>query len=368
MERDMTAKERVRSAVAHHEPDRVPFSWGLGITDEMAHIMQEYLQKWKVNFDALRENTEDVITVEPAYTGPPLPNDTDIWGIKRKRVAYEGGSYDEISFSPLAEVEHPADLQRIEWPDPDFFDFKGLRQSIAEKDPEGVKAKRLAIGVCGNILEIYTWMTGLEKMMLNLMLKPDLVQRSLEKISDYFFEMTRRVADECGGEIDILYFADDLGGQQGPLISPELYRSLINPCHRRLMEAASGRMPGTKVMFHSDGSVFDLLPDLIDAGVDILEAVQVDAKQMEPERLKRTFCDRLSFHGGISVQSLLPLNDEQTVRDGVARLVEIFGRGGGYIAAPSHRVQVGTPPENVIAMLETVLGPKDFGLAWEMSR
>jgi uroporphyrinogen decarboxylase len=111
---------------------------------------------------------------------------------------------------------------------------------------------------------------------------------------------------------------------------------------------------------YGDGAVFDILPDLLDAGVDMLEAVQTDAAGMDPQRLKTAFGDRLGFHGGISVQSLLPHGDIATVERECRRLVDVLGQGGGYIAAPSHAIQVGTPPENVAAMLRAVLGEEDF--------
>jgi uroporphyrinogen decarboxylase len=121
-------------------------------------------------------------------------------------------------------------------------------------------------------------------------------------------------------------------------------------------------------MYHSDGAVFDILDDLIDAGIDVLEAVQIDAAGMEPKRLKRAFGDRLSFHGGISVQNLLVDEGAETVFDRCRALIATLGAGGGYIAAPTHAIQVGTPPENVLAMLRAVLGDADFEAAMRTAR
>lgn len=173
----------------------------------------------------------------------------------------------------------------------------------------------------------------------------------------------------AGGErVDLVFMADDLGGQNGLLMSLDTYRAVIKPFHRRLAACVKAHAPNAKCMHHSDGAVFDVLPDLIDAGVEVLEAVQTDAVGMEPERLKQTFGDRLSFHGAISVQQLLPHSDADTVRDECRRLVKVLGEGGGYIAAPAHAIQVGTPPENVLAMLEGVLGEDDYRQALEQAR
>ncbi len=210
-------------------------------------------------------------------------------------------------------------------------------------------------------------MTGQEEMMINLLLKPDIVQAALRKITDFFKEMMRRAISACSGIekdfFDILYFADDLGGQTGLLQSREVYRDVVQPFHRELISHGKSLAPKAKAMHHSDGSVFDILPDLMDAGVDILEAVQVDAAKMDPERLKSTYGSNLSFHGGISVQSLLPHSNTQTVIDECTRLVNVFGENGGYIAAPSHAIQIGTPAENILAMLGAVLGENDYNNA-----
>jgi len=116
-------------------------------------------------------------------------------------------------------------------------------------------------------------------------------------------------------------------------------------------------------MMHSDGSVFAMLDDLIAAGLEVLEAVQVDCADMEPAKLKETFGDRLAFHGAISVQQLLPRADVTTVERTCRELVQILGTGGGYVAAPSHAIQMGTPVENVLAMLRGVLGQPDYDRA-----
>jgi uroporphyrinogen decarboxylase len=126
-------------------------------------------------------------------------------------------------------------------------------------------------------------------------------------------------------------------------------------------------MPHAVALYHSDGSVFDVLPDLIDAGIDCLEAVQVETARMEPWRLKQAFGQRISFHGGISVQQLLPRGMRQEVIDDCRNLLATLGQGGGYVAAPSHAIQGGTPVDNVLAMLEAVLGEAAFKQAMSLA-
>jgi uroporphyrinogen decarboxylase len=364
----MTPCQRVLEALAHRQPDRVPFSWGFGPTPEMTTALEGTLAEQGVDWHKLRALTEDVGIVSPAYVGPRLPACTDIWGVRREPQSYGTGSYNEIVAYPLAGVRTPAELRSFPWPDPEAYDYGALRDQILLADLEGFRARKLNIDTCGNPFETYCWMTGLEESLVNIMLNPALVHAALEQIVGFFAQKMRRALACCGDLVHICYFADDLGGQSALLMSRKTYRDILQPYHRRLFSLVKDLAPGAAVMMHSDGAVFDVLPDLLDAGLEVLEAVQTDAEGMDPERLKDTYGDRLCFYGGISVQKLLPGADRETVYAECQRLIEAFGRGGGYIAAPTHAIQVGTPPENVLAMLRAVLGEADYDAALEGAR
>lgn len=322
--------------------------------------MAEYCTGRGLDWQSIHDEVEDILTITPNFDGPAPANTTDIWGIGRKTVHYEGGSYDEFSDMPLATATTVAEIEAHPWPTADLFDFEELRTKVRAGDPEHRKAHRADILCSGNPLEIYTWMTGLEQMMVNLLLYPDVVHAALRHITDFFLTMMERTAQEVGDMIDIFYFADDLGGQETLLFSRETYREIIMPYHQELCSRSKQLVPDSRAMFHTDGSVYDVLPDVIEAGVDILEAVQTEAGKMEPERLKRDFGERLAFHGAISVQQLLPRATPEEVKAECTMLMNVFGAGGGYVAAPSHSVQYGTPPENVFAMLEAVIGEEEF--------
>ena len=364
----MTARERVLKAITHRETRETPFSWGLGITPEMASEMDRGCRADGYAFKDLRRATEDIRTIEPPYVGPPLPQDVDIWGIRRKAVSYGAGHYDEVTYNPLCEVESPDGLDEFTWPTPDWFDFRTLGNSLKKSDPDHMSAHRLSILCSGNPLEIYTWMTGMEQTFVNLLVNKDIVHAALDRITNHFVTMMDRAAEESGDYIDIFYFADDLGGQNTLLISPETYREMVQPYHQRLAAHAKSLLPDAKAMFHTDGAVFDIIPDLLDAGMEILEAVQTDAAGMEPRALKDTYGDRLGFHGGISVQRLLPDSTAERVHTECRRMMEILGEQGGYVAAASHAVQGGTPPENVHAMLKAVLGEARYQGAIDQAR
>ncbi len=363
-----SGRERVLEALSHRQPARVPFSWGFGPTPEMSAVLERDLARDGIDWETLRFVTEDILTVTPQYVGPSLAPGLDIWGVRRRPVSYGGGSYDEIIAHPLAGVTDPRLVAAHPWPSPDWFDWDGFRDLALAPDPALARARRLALVASGRPLEEYTWLTGLEETLVNLVLYPDVVHAALTRICDFFCEMQRRAAESCGDLIDLLYFADDLGGQQGLLFSRETYRGVVQPHHRRLISNARRLFPRAAMMYHTDGAVFDVIPDLIEAGVDVLEAVQVDATGMDPKKLKAVYGDRLSFQGAIAVQSLLPRADAGTVVAECRRLVEVLGGSGGYIAAPSHAVQVGTPTANVLAMLRGVLGDSGYADALAEAR
>ena len=357
----MSPRSRVLAALGHRDPGRVPFSWGFGPTREMQDQLRRDLAARGLDWDRLRAATDDVAQVHLAYAGPPLAPGADLWGIERKSVSYGAGAYDEIVRYPLAGAASEAQIAAHPWPDPDAYDYDRLARDLERA--RGLQPPRAIRTLGGHPFEIYSWMTGLEEALTNLALAPDLVRAGLDSITRHFEERLARLAGRIGGEVDILFCADDLGGQTGPMLSRDDYRSVIMPFHRRLFATARRLMPRARIVYHSDGSVAALLPDLLEAGIDALEALQLECAGMEPQALKDTFGGRLAFHGGISVQQLLPRAGAAEVESECRRLVGILGRGGGYIAAPSHAIQVGTPTENVLAMLRGVLGEADYAAA-----
>lgn len=326
----------------------------------MGRCLQEELANRGISWRALCSATEDITSIAPAYCGPEkfAKGAWDIWGIRWKDVSYADGTYREVDNYPLAGIDSVVALDDYPWPDPQWYDYEGLVKQVAGADRN--KAMKFW---AFNPFETLCWMTGLEEVLCNCAVRPDLVVRGLQHITNFYEQRLARSLEVVGADVDIVFFFDDLGSQNGPLISRGMYCDIIKPFHQRLFRKSRELAPRAKVMMHSDGSVFALLDELIDAGLDVLEAVQVECARMEPRRLKDTFGDRLSFHGAISVQQLLPKADAQTVERTCRELVEILGDGGGYIAAPSHAIQIGTPVENVLAMLKGVLGVDEYEAA-----
>ena len=359
---DCSARQRVLDACAHRQPKRVPFSWGFGPTGEMQVILRQELAKQHLDWDRLCEAAHDKTGVGPAFTGKPGTNG---WGIKTKTANYGGGSYEEFTDFPLAGMTEVSQIRDYPWPSADPFDYAGTLAAIEKVNPG--RRRALQSGG-GNPFEIYCWMTGLEQSLENMLIRPEIVVAALDCITNFMATHLERSFKVIGPMVDLVFFADDLGTQNGLMISRSMYRDIIQPFHRRLTSVVKKYAPQATSMFHSDGAVFDVLPDLIDAGVDMLEAVQTDAAGMDPQRLKDAFGDRLGFHGAISVQHLLPHTDEKTVDRECRRLVEVLGKSGGYIAAPAHAIQVGTPVPNVLAMLRAVLGEEDYARVLDAAR
>ena len=188
---------------------------------------------------------------------------------------------------------------------------------------------------------------------MDLMIAPEIPRSIMNRIADVHVENTRRVLDLLGDRLDLVYFYDDVAAQTSLLISPETWRAEVRPHHQRLVELAHGR--GVPVMYHCDGAIDPLIPELIELGIDVLNPIQPGTAGMEARRLKEAFGDRLAFHGGIDIVDVLPHGTPEAVAAEVSRQVEVLGQGGGYVLCSPHHIQPDTPIDNVIAMYDTSL-------------
>jgi len=186
---------------------------------------------------------------------------------------------------------------------------------------------------------------------MDLQRNPEYACRMMDIITDHFFCIIKNALKVVGDNVDIVLAGDDMGTQQSTLFSPEVYRRLIKPRHKLLFDVIKTK-PDLKMALHSCGSISSLLEDLIEMGVDAINPVQINAANMEPERLKEEFGDRLTFWGGIDTQKVLPFGSPDEVRREVRRIIDILGRNGGYVLNSVHNIQSDVPPENVVAMFD----------------
>ena len=353
----MNSKERVLAAVEHRRPDRLPVDfWG---TPETWERLQAHLNL--PNGEALLQALGvDLRVAGPKYIGPELePNERgelkDVWGVVRKKVEYEGGYYLEVCHSPLAQVTEPSELDHYPWPDPDWYDYDEVARQ-AEKYAEyaiingGGRLNR------ASLLHAAMYLRGMDLFMMDLALRPQLAKAILKHIAQCYLAHNERVFRASRGLVDIFMLGDDFGGQEGLLMSLAMWREFFAPGLREFM--AQAKSFGLKVMFHSCGSIKALIPDFIGLGVDILNPIQVRAKDMEPEVLKAEFGEKIAFHGAIDIQETLPRGSVDEVRAEVRKMKRTLGPTG-YILAPTHNIQVDTPVQNILVMYDEAKAAED---------
>jgi uroporphyrinogen decarboxylase len=273
----------------------------------------------------------------------------DDWGVKWKEIDAGGTIYREPSDFPLADAKLDDLAQYPWWPDPLDPD----RYAGVEQDAKHLfyNTEWAIVGCPGfnGVWERATYLCGFRRMLEGLLLEPEFVHAVLRRITDLGKLALGRYLDLVGPYIQIIKMGDDLGTQNGPQMSPKTYRKAIKPYHQELFAFVKERTEA-RLFLHTCGSVYRLLPGLIDAGVEILNPVQVSARDMGTRRLKSEFGDRLTFMGAIDTQRVLPFGSVEEVKGEVERRIADLGPGGGYILAPVHNVQADVPPENLIAM------------------
>jgi len=348
--RHLSGRERVRLALRHETADRVPIAMVCaGINPPALRDLERYLARERGSTAAeYLKPLVDIVEVAPPYRGPALGERTDAWGVVRRPVSYGSGSYDEIERYPLAGAESVAEIEAYSWPDPDWWDYEGLRGRIARARADGDPCLMITNG---NLFETSWYLRGLERMLVDAMVDESLFTAVMERVTGFSIAFFSRALAAADGGIDLVFTADDIGDQRGPILPPGKWRRLITPYHRRLNDAIHAH--GAKVIYHTDGSVMWALDGLVDMGIDVLQALQFSADGMDPVAMKRGWGERLCFAGGVSVQTTLPFGTVEEVRAEVRERIDVLGEGGGYILGPSHWIQASTPPENIVAMFET---------------
>lgn len=194
------------------------------------------------------------------------------------------------------------------------------------------------------------YLRGVKQALIDPLINPELTHRLYEKITDFYLDLNKRCFEEAGDMIDIFMMGEDMGTQNGLLVSPKIFREFIKPYLTKHVQLAKSY--GIKVMLHSCGAVRRLIPDFIEMGIDILNPIQVRAVGMNPAELKEEFGDRLSFHGSVDIQRTLPRGSCEEVREEVRGRIRTLGEGGGFILCTTHNIQMDTPVENILAMYD----------------
>lgn len=339
----MTPRERWLAVMTRQTPDRVPMDYWA--TWEATEKLLKHLG---CDFDEMtrRLHIDIPLSVGPKYVGPPPKDGEDFWGVKHRVADYGTGVYSEAASAPLAGYSSVEEIEaNYRWPQPDDWDYSGIPNQVKGQEHRPVRG-----GGSEPFLR-YKILRGEMQAFMDLVENPEIVHYCMDKLFELAYQDTLRIFETIPGVVMITYVAEDLGAQESLMYSPEHIRTYLLPRMKRMMELT--KQHGSHVFHHTDGAARDILPDLIETGIEILNPVQWRCKGMEREGLKRDFGDKLIFHGAMDNQYTLPFGTVEEVRQEVLDNYRILGEGGGYILAPCHNIQSVGPAENIVAMYET---------------
>jgi uroporphyrinogen decarboxylase len=407
----MNSRERVLAAMNHTEPDRVAVDFGshrssgimaiayaklrdhLGLPRRPIRVYDFIQQLAIIDDDVLEVLGTDAIDygrgfmladsdwaewelsdgtpcLIPAFIRP-VKKDGDwlVYGDDGQVIAIQkaGCLYFEQTCFPLA--DRPGDLSRlthdldqIMWwrlgtpPAPLGLDTEGLAARAAGAKALRASSDRAIVAAFGgNFLEIGEFLYRIDNFLYELAANPLQAHNLLDAVLGIYLENLEKFLGAVGPYIDIILFADDLGMQTGPQISPRMYREFFKPRHKILWNRAKELCPHIKVKLHCCGGVYPILGDLIDAGLDAINPVQTSCNGMDPARLKAEFGRDLVFWGGgCDTRDVLPNGTPEDVRRDVRESVAILAPGGGFVFQQVHNIMADVPPENIVAMFEAL--------------
>ena len=341
----MTPRERWLAVLDRQTPDRVPMDyWATGETNDklMQHLGCGSLEAL---YDRLHVDVP--VYVAPAYAGPPAAANEDTFGCRYEWADYGSGRYLECVHHPLAEFQTLGEIERHydRWPRADWYDYSVIPDQVRGKETRPIQ------GGGSEPFLTYASLRGQQRALMDLIENPEMVHFCLDRLFDFSYENTRRIYEQIPGQVTVTYVSEDMGSQKSLLYAPQQIREFLLPGMKRMIDLV--RQAGAFVFHHNDGAVRKIIPDMIDAGIDILNPIQWRCPGMEREGLKRDFGDRVIFHGAVDNQQTLAFGTQEDVRREVLDNLRILGEGGGYILAPCHNLQAISPPENIVAMYET---------------
>ena len=374
----MTSRERVKTALNHQEPDRVPIDLGgfqtgihkkayLELIDylevkeeiEMLDPVQQIvkpsetiLQKFHVDVRYITAHGPD------SFRGGIEKNERDgrLWHDLKDEFGVVWSMPDDqklfmdISHHPLANATIK-DIANYPFPDgADKSRFTGVRESTMKLRNETDYA--ISTGIGGVTYETCWYLRGLEQWYYDMLANPEFCEALIEQTLKFWYNYYIGFMEAVGDIVDVVMIGDDLAGQEGPLFSPDFYRSVIKPRQKKLVQHIRS-LTKAKIWYHTCGSCKEYIPDLIDIGVDIINPVQTSARNMDPVQLKKQFGNNIVFWGGgIDSQHVLPFATPDRVKKDVHESLKIFKPGGGYVFNNIHNIQSGVPAENIVAMYE----------------
>lgn len=354
----MKPRERVEIALNHERPDRCPMQ--ISFTPEFAERLRAdmELQGKQVHnphgggntYELERSLGEDMLLTSVGWANSYYMDDkpyTDEWGVGWDVHPYETpfgtGHYTEIASHPLADE---AAISGYQPPDPHRLEL----YAASEQTLRSFKDEYWIVGVTVTTIFETAWaLRGLEQMMLDLVMNPDLANHLLDIPYNYHLTAAKKLV-EMG--VDMIWAGDDVGAQRQMMISPRMWRKFFKHRMANYISELKAINPNVKVAYHTDGNVMPIIPDLIEIGLDVLNPIQ--PASMDPVEIKKQFGDKLSFWGTIDEQQTLPFGSPEDVANEVRQRLTTVGYNGGLILGPTHHVQLDTPLENFWAMVNSI--------------
>lgn len=340
----MTPRERWLAVLNHETPDRLPVDYRA--TGEATAKLLAYLGCETFDQAADRLHIDPVVSVGPKYAGPPIAPDTDVFGIGYAYTHYAGGKYRNAVTHPLAKYKCVDEIEAdYTWPSPDWYDYSVI--------PGQVKGKEECVirGGASEPFATYKSLRGVEQGYLDLIENQEMVHYCLDKLYGLCHEDARRIYETIPGRVIWTWVAEDVGTQEGLLVSLAHIREFFLPHMKRMVDLVHDA--GAYAFHHSDGAVRENIPNMIEIGIDVLDPVQWRCRGMDREGLKRDFGEQLVFHGAMDNQFTLVTGSPADVRREVAENIRTLGEDGGLILGPCHNIQVVSPAENIVAMYES---------------
>ena len=410
----MNSRERVLAAIRHQEPDRVPIDVGgtgvtnislkaygnlrrrLGITDSRARLFHTWIQAPEIEAAIADRLHVDTVTLPryrmslgipnaefkpwtyvdgAEYLAPvdfnPTRNSIGDWewrehGVVLAEAPGEGTHAFSLRYHPLrqatteAEIDHWFDtydgnfLGRIRVSDEELVWGREFAQRLRQTTDKAIVADYFA-----TFLEHAQCIVGWDTIYMHMLRRPRLAHHFFDRLRQEMVTGIARYLEAVGEYIDVFMCADDIGHQRGPMMKLSIYREFILPGHKAIFQAIHDHSPAA-VFYHTDGAIIDLIPELIDAGVDCLNPVQTDAANMDAAELKRRFGQNITFWGGgVDTHSVLPFGSPEQVREDVRRRLKILAPGGGYVFASIHNMLGDVPADNILAACDAAY---EFGV------
>ena len=377
----MTRRERVLAAVDRKPVDRIPLTFrgsrllttllmkemGFPNPDDFSANREEFLDNLGADYWSSGSKVDKYSTLMPAYRGekPQQPYVDDGTFFYTVGIHAEPGlmqswdiEYPHVGVDPpLAEADSPSDiepdylLKRLE-----LFDFSSMGnkyRDVSAAELEATEDAVINIGTLSSLFMMCCYLRGMENFLMDLAVNRKLAERLIAEVGEFAIEFNRLELEQVGHAAEYYGTWDDVAGQNGMMFSPQLFQEHFLPFYRRLIDQNKKR--GLRFGWHVCGSVHEVLPMMIDAGIDVFDVVQTSARDMEIANVHRLYGNHVCLHGGLDVQKLLVEKSVSEVRDEVRRIMDLWGTRGGIILAPSHEVLPDTPLANIIAIYDTVL-------------